>query len=348
MTGLANMRGACISLYRMALHALPSVLREKHGAAMTASFADQLAREQGAAGVALTTFAATMDVTRRAGYERLRRPHDALAATNGGTVYFRRLAGAFVLAFIALTTVLLTNYGLKQSLPASAMPELLALSLPFMSAMTIPVALFVATLCVSVGLCAGRKWGTSPVARGDFPRLLRAALALSVGVAAFMMLLTAEIVPRANARLTTVLAGHEVARSNRALTLGELRAAEREVTLAPATLDTEESRDARILGANYGIEIHKKFVLSAACIVLALIGVALAWRFPRGGTALAVVASVTVIGLYYVSLRLGEQLAEGLVVSPGVGMWAANILGLSLAAVALLTSRREQHHSLTQ
>ncbi|HYW30279.1 MAG TPA: LptF/LptG family permease [Gemmatimonas sp.] len=337
MTALANTRSACIGLYRAALYALPPVLREKHGAAMTASFADELARTESVAGVTATTFAATLDVTRRAGYERLRRPHDTLAPAIGASMYFRRLAGVFVIAFVTLTTVLLVQYGVRQSQSANAMRETIVLAVPFTAAMTIPMALFIATLWVSADV--GTR--NAPGAPADFRRLLRSVLVMSTGIAAFTLLLTAEIVPRTNARLANVLAGHEVARGDRSMTLGELRAAERAVHLAPAVLDTDRARDAQIREANFGVEIHKKYVLSAACIVLALIGLSLGSRFPRGGIPLAIVASVLVFGLYLVSLQAGEQLAEGLVVSPGVGMWGANILGLSLAALALLTSRRE-------
>lgn len=346
MTALATVRSGCIGLYRAALYALPSVLRDKHGAAMTASFFDELARAHGAASVATVTLAATLDVVRRGGYERLRDSHEASATTIGGLVFFRRLAGSFLLAFITLTAALLINFGSRQWTPDRPMLELLALAVPFLAAMTIPMALFVATVCVSVGLCADRRWGASPLARGDFPRLLRSALALSVGVAAFTLLLTAEIVPRTNARLASVLAGHEVERGDRSMTLGELRAAEREVARTSGPL-AADAHDERVRGAMYGIEIHKKFVLSAACIVLTLVGVALGWRFPRGGTGLAVAGSVLVFGLYFVSLTVGESLAEQLVLSPAVAMWAANIVGLMLMALTLLIPRPQQRHGIT-
>lgn len=85
--------------------------------------------------------------------------------------------------------------------------------------------------------------------------------------------------------------------------------------------------------ASLEVEIHKKFALPAACVVLALAAMAIAWSVPRGGTPLLLGASLSLVALYYVMLMAGETLAERLVVSPMVAMWGANGVVLLLATI---------------
>lgn len=84
------------------------------------------------------------------------------------------------------------------------------------------------------------------------------------------------------------------------------------------------------------VEIHKKFALSFACIVFALLGPPIALRFPRGGVGLVIGASLAVFAIYYVGLIAGEELADRAILSPFWAMWAANLVllavGLGLAS----------------
>ena len=68
---------------------------------------------------------------------------------------------------------------------------------------------------------------------------------------------------------------------------------------------------------------------------MALIGMVVAFRIPRGGVGLVVGTSLVVFGAYYVLMMTGEDLAERLVVSPFVGMWAANALLMTAALLAI-------------
>jgi lipopolysaccharide export system permease protein len=82
------------------------------------------------------------------------------------------------------------------------------------------------------------------------------------------------------------------------------------------------------------IEIHKKFSLATACIVLALVGGPLAIRFPRGGVGLVIGVSFVIFAIYYVCLIAGESLANRVILQPWVAMWGANaiflVIGLTL------------------
>jgi lipopolysaccharide export system permease protein len=148
----------------------------------------------------------------------------------------------------------------------------------------------------------------------------------AAGVATLMFVSNDQILPRANQRLAAVQAGRAVERSNREMTIAELRTAAR-----VARADAASASAAR--AASYEVEIQKKYALSAACVVLALTGVALALLSPHDGVALAIVAFPNVIAMYYVALIAGEALANRLLVSPFVAMWMGNAL---LLAAALL------------
>ncbi len=89
--------------------------------------------------------------------------------------------------------------------------------------------------------------------------------------------------------------------------------------------------------AEYAVEIHKKFAISIACLIFALLGPPIALRFPRGGVGLTLGVSLVVFSVYYVGLIAGEPLADSRKVPPWVAMWAANAL---LAVVALILAWR--------
>lgn len=84
----------------------------------------------------------------------------------------------------------------------------------------------------------------------------------------------------------------------------------------------------------YAVEIHKKFAISFACLIFALLGPPIALRFPRGGVGLTIGVSLGVFGLYYVGLIAGEPLGDSGKVPPAIAMWATNAL-IGLVAVVL-------------
>ena len=76
----------------------------------------------------------------------------------------------------------------------------------------------------------------------------------------------------------------------------------------------------------YLVEIHKKYSIPVACIVFVLIGIPLGIMSRRGGFGVAATLSLGFFILYWACLIGGEKLADRDIVSPVVGMWAANIL----------------------
>jgi len=355
------------SAYRVALHLLPAGLRRKHGGAMEALYARDLgrARARGRLEGALVGAAGVWDVVRRGAYEQVRPRRDvggdrsghrsrelwnidahgpqSAGANLGGPLMpqpttaqlLRRHAVSFAVAFVVLTASLLAHFAARQLPRPGArgeLAELLLLAVPFIAAMTIPMAVLIAVLREFTRLGADGTLAAARRERGGVRRLVLPVLGATAGVAALALVVTAEIVPRANARLSAVLAGGTAAPSDRTMTIGELREAARSVRL-----DTAPIAVARAAG--YEVEVQKKLALPAACVVLALAGIAIALLAPRGGTGLVIGASGAVFATYYMLVVAGEGLADRLVVSPFVGMWGANALLLAAALLVVWRSR---------
>jgi lipopolysaccharide export system permease protein len=100
-------------------------------------------------------------------------------------------------------------------------------------------------------------------------------------------------------------------------------------------------READRRADRYGVEVHKKWAISMACISFVIIGIVLAVRFPRGGIGLVIGAGLLVFSIHYIGLTAGESLADRGYLSPWVAMWSPNILLTVLGVIGLLRLRRE-------
>ena len=78
--------------------------------------------------------------------------------------------------------------------------------------------------------------------------------------------------------------------------------------------------------SQYWVEIHKKYSIPTACVVFVLIGLPLGIMARRGGFGIAATLSLGFFVLYWAFLIGGEKLADRDILSPLLGMWAANII----------------------
>ncbi|MCC6992318.1 MAG: LPS export ABC transporter permease LptF [Acidobacteria bacterium] len=83
------------------------------------------------------------------------------------------------------------------------------------------------------------------------------------------------------------------------------------------------------------IEIHKKFSIPAACLVFALLGVALGATYQRDGKFVGIARGLAVIFIYYALMWLGQALAQSGYLPPWLAMWLPNLV-LGAAGVALM------------
>jgi LPS export ABC transporter permease LptG/LPS export ABC transporter permease LptF len=85
----------------------------------------------------------------------------------------------------------------------------------------------------------------------------------------------------------------------------------------------------------YLIELQYRFAFPTACLVLMLVGVPLGLSSKRGGKGAGFVATLGLVFIYYFLSSVGIALARQGKVSPGLGVWGANIL-FALAGLLLL------------
>jgi lipopolysaccharide export system permease protein len=91
---------------------------------------------------------------------------------------------------------------------------------------------------------------------------------------------------------------------------------------------------------SYWVEIHKKLSLPVAILVFILIGVPLGVKSGKGGIGVSGSLSVLFFLIYWIFLIGGEDLADNAVIpfiTPGVAMWAPNVL-LGLVGLWLMRS----------
>jgi LPS export ABC transporter permease LptG/LPS export ABC transporter permease LptF len=124
-----------------------------------------------------------------------------------------------------------------------------------------------------------------------------------------------------------------LSKGDREMTLGELK--ERADTLrAAGPKGVAEAR-------RYDVEWHKKFSLPAACLVFGILGVGLSLGSKKEARSGAFALSIAVIFVYYVFIRLGEQLGDAGRIHPLLAMWSANLALGSIAVALIVMNQRE-------
>ncbi|MCU0635852.1 MAG: LptF/LptG family permease, partial [Gemmatimonadaceae bacterium] len=242
-----------------------------------------------------------------------------------------RLAAAFVVACTGSTLLLLTQFAARTAGGVAAIgtqwattQEQVRYAIPFTLALTVPLSVLVAVLWVFTTL--GRT-GLLDAVSASRTAARRLAVPVMAGAAAVAMLyypLVTELVPRANAHLEQLRSNSARPVGERSMTLDALRA-------AVAAEQQTASAHSPVRIASYEVEIHKKFALSAASVVFALVGMAVTFRWPRGGRPLAITASAALVVGYYVCATVAEEVADRGTLSPMVAMWAANAAVLLVA-----------------
>ncbi len=89
----------------------------------------------------------------------------------------------------------------------------------------------------------------------------------------------------------------------------------------------------------FAIELHRKFTLSVACILLFLIGAPLGAIIRKGGIGMPLVFAVVFFMIFHILNITGEKLAKATTVAPWMGMWMSTAI-LTPVAIWLITAAR--------
>jgi lipopolysaccharide export LptBFGC system permease protein LptF len=244
-----------------------------------------------------------------------------------------RLAIPFAVSLVLLTALLLANVAVSRVEGLGEAGEILLLSLPHTLALTIPMSVLFTVSWVFMRLGKEGALGSARRGRRGVRRLMVPVLGAAAVVGGSTLILNTQVVPRANARLAEVLRGAPIEANDRTMTVGQLRQAAEAARIGGGA-------DAEARAAMYEVEVQKKFALAMACVILALVGAAVSFRFPRGGGWLMVASTATIVLGYYGALVTGEWLADEQIMSPVVAMWGANALLLALASWLLRDPNR--------
>lgn len=138
----------------------------------------------------------------------------------------REHVGPLLFALSALTSLLLLNFVAKRfgdlvgkGLPWTVIAEFLALSIPFTLAMTLPMAVLVATLHAFSRLAAENEITAFKASGVSVRRLMFPVIIASLGLTFFMVWFNDQVLPRANHRLATLQS--DIARVKPTLALAE-------------------------------------------------------------------------------------------------------------------------------
>ena len=85
------------------------------------------------------------------------------------------------------------------------------------------------------------------------------------------------------------------------------------------------------------VELHWRFALPVAAIVLALVGIPLGISTRKGGKSLGVMLSLLLFFVYYILMAFGRSFAMQGRVSSVIGLWLANVL-FALAGILMLSN----------
>jgi lipopolysaccharide export system permease protein len=89
-----------------------------------------------------------------------------------------------------------------------------------------------------------------------------------------------------------------------------------------------------------GVRIQQKYALPFACLVFGLIGAVLGTKPQRGGRATSFAVSVLMIFAYYLLMSVTMAIAESGSLSPFLGAWLPNFLGLIAGGMLLIRFSR--------
>ncbi|HEY9178204.1 MAG TPA: LptF/LptG family permease [Flavipsychrobacter sp.] len=93
--------------------------------------------------------------------------------------------------------------------------------------------------------------------------------------------------------------------------------------------------------ATFKIELHRKFTLSFACVLLFLIGAPLGAIIRKGGLGMPLVVAIAFFVVFHIMSITGEKLARTGALETWMGMWMATAMLLPIAFILIQQARND-------
>jgi len=98
----------------------------------------------------------------------------------------------------------------------------------------------------------------------------------------------------------------------------------------------------KIIITKHKIELHRKYSLAFACIILFLIGAPLGAIIKKGGFGLPAVISISFFLLYHVLSMIGEKSAKDLSIEAYEGIWLSNIVFIPISLFLIYKAKNDR------
>ena len=97
----------------------------------------------------------------------------------------------------------------------------------------------------------------------------------------------------------------------------------------------------KIIITKHKIELHRKYSLAFACLILFLVGAPLGTIIKKGGFGLPAVISISFFLLYHVLSMIGEKSAKDLNIEAYEGIWLANVVFVPIALFLIYKAKND-------
>ncbi len=141
--------------------------------------------------------------------------------------------------------------------------------------------------------------------------------------------------------VTSFEATEELLMKESGFTIGEITKDERSMSLGELRVQIDRLEEAGFDTTKYRVEVHKKFSIPVACMVLGLIALPLGISTQRHTKATGFLVAIGVIAVYYQLIENGEKFAEEGILPAWLGMWGADIV-IGAAAIFLLWAKARE------
>ncbi len=93
--------------------------------------------------------------------------------------------------------------------------------------------------------------------------------------------------------------------------------------------------------AEHKVELHRRFTIPFACLLLFIIGAALGAIIRKGGLGMPFIVAVVFFAILHILNTMGEKMARNLILEPWLGMWLSSAILSILGNILLIRANND-------